>query len=111
MPLVAPSGTAASLRGNAIDGTELRRQRGATLACGHPSRRPPPAGLQDEVGLCGEISDPHGEEPAKAGVSGRCSASPGEPCRPSSSDNLQLYSAACLAPASSAALTFGGDIG
>jgi len=27
------------------------------------------AGPQDEVAICGEILNPHGEEPAKAGVS------------------------------------------
>lgn len=39
------------------------------LDCGHPSRRPPAAGPQDEVMFRDGMSDPHGEEPAKAGVS------------------------------------------
>src|SRR3569623_465592 len=39
------------------------------LARGHPSRRPPAAGPQEEVSFGGQILDPHGEEPAKAGVS------------------------------------------
>ena len=37
--------------------------------CGHPSRRPLWRAPQDEVLLRAEILDPHGEEPAKAGVS------------------------------------------
>ena len=45
---------------------------------------PPPAGPQDEVWLCGEILNPHGEEPAIVDVSGRCFASPGETCRSNS---------------------------
>ena len=54
------------LAGRAI---AYEEKRGVQLACGHPSRRPPTAGPQDEVAFCGEILDPHGEEPAKAGVS------------------------------------------
>ena len=63
----------------------------------HPSRRPPKAGRQDEVAFCGKLSDPHGEEPATAGVSGRCSASPGEPCRPSTFGSAQRSYAIVLA--------------
>ncbi|OKO73396.1 hypothetical protein AC630_28850 [Bradyrhizobium sp. AS23.2] len=43
-------------------------KRGGKLACGHPSRRPPMAGPQDEDASRGEISNPHGEEHAVGGA-------------------------------------------
>src|SRR4051812_12642973 len=44
-------------------------KRGEQLAYSHPSRRPPAAGPRDEVACCSLVLDPHGEEPASAGVS------------------------------------------
>jgi hypothetical protein len=50
-------------------GYHVRRGRGGQLACSLSFETPAYVGPQDEVTSCGKISDPHGEEPAKAGVS------------------------------------------
>jgi hypothetical protein len=63
------------------DGAAGTISRVGNLVVARPSRRGPLAAPQDEVLMRGSISDPYGEE-ARSAVSGRCSASPGEPRGP-----------------------------